>query len=339
MRDGGQLPAILSASDVGMLLDYPSLIAALETMLQAGCEAPQRHHHTVPVPGGSAATLLLMPAWIPGRYLGTKIAHVFPDNGARGLPAVRSVYLLSSGETGELLAIMDGNALTTRRTVAASALAARFLARRDATRLLVVGTGQIARQIAHAHAAVRPIRHVDFWGRDLARARSLAAEFAGPGVTAGVVTDLAKACGEADIVSCCTLSRIPLVHGAWLSPGTHLDLIGGFTPEMREVDDDAVARAMVFVDTAAALSEAGDLVQPIAGGAFAAEQVVADLAAFAAGTHPGRVGEEAITLFKSVGAAFEDLAAAALCWERTLAPSAATASRGGRLARHGSPIS
>lgn len=308
--------AVLDAAAVAARLDYPSLVAALDEAFRTGCESPARHHHPVAVPGGPEAMLLLMPAWLPGRFIGTKVVNVFPGNGARGLPAVQSVYLLASGETGELLAILDGATLTTRRTVAASSLAVRYLARPESSRLLIVGTGQVAAAIAASHAAVRPIREVAVWGRDPARAAALAARLAAEGFDAHPAADLPAAVAAADIVSCCTLSRTPLVEGAWLRPGTHLDLIGGFTPEMREADDAAVARATVVVDTPAALAEAGDLIGPTATGALRPDGIATDLFGLASGRHPGRRRAEEITLFKSVGAAIEDLAAAVLCHTR-----------------------
>lgn len=309
----------LSADDLRRLLDRLSLVNAIGAMFRDGCEAPVRHHHTVAVPGGTDATLLLMPAWVPGRFVGTKIANVFPDNGARGLPAVQSLYLLFSGETGELLATVDGAELTTRRTVAASALAARHLARPDASRLLIVGTGQLAGHLAQSHAAVRPIREVTVWGRDPQKAADLAARLADEGFDARPAPDLAAAVAAADIVSCATLTREPLVRGEWLRPGTHLDLIGGFRPDMREADDEAVRRASVFIDTEGALHEAGDIVAPLRAGLIGEGDVLADLPALTRGRHPGRRSADEITLFKSTGAAAEDLAAAILAYERATA--------------------
>ncbi len=312
----------LDADAVRRALDRPSLIEALATMFREGCETPVRHHHPVAVPGGADATLLLMPAWIPGRYNGTKVVNVSPDNGAFGLTAVQSLYLLFSGRTGELLATFDGAELTTRRTVAASSLAARYLARADAQALLVVGTGHVAQQIAASHAAIRPIRQVGVHGRDKAKTSALASALRDQGFEAAVVSDLAAAVAEADIVSCATLSREPLIKGEWLRPGTHLDLIGGFTPLMREADDDAIRRSSVFIDTEGARHEAGDIVAPLGSGVLGPDGVLADLADLVGGRHPGRTRDDEITLFKSVGAASEDLAAAALAYERTLGAKA-----------------
>lgn len=309
----------IGQSAVAAALDRAALIDALAEAFRAGCVAPTRHHHRIGVPGGRDATLLLMPAWIPGRYIGTKVADVFPDNGAYSLPAVQSLYLLFSGRTGELLATIDGGELTTRRTVAASSLAVRYLARPEAARLLIVGTGQVAAQIAASHAAVRPIRQVDVWGRNAASAERLAERLRADGFAARAVSDLAGATAQADIVTCSTLSTEPLVQGAWLRPGAHVDLIGGFTPAMREVDSAAVSASTVYVDTYAAVQEAGDLVVPLAEAAIRRDAIVADLADLASGRHAGRRAAGEITLFKSVGAAIEDLAAAILCYERVSA--------------------
>jgi alanine dehydrogenase len=306
----------LSTDDLCELLDRASLIDALEQMFRQGCEAPVRHHHTMAMPGGPDATLLLMPAWIPGQFIGTKAANVFPGNGAVGLPAVQSVYLLFSGRTGELLAIMAGAELTTRRTVAASSLALRFLARPDASRLVLVGTGEVARQIPASHAAVRPIADVVVWGRDSDKAAELARSLAAQGFRASATRDLADAVGTADIVSAATLSREPLIKGEWLRPGTHLDLIGGFTPLMREADDEAVRRSSVFIDTEGARHEAGDIVQPLKTGVLTEERILADLPDLARARHPGRTSPDEITLFKSTGASAEDLAAAILAYSR-----------------------
>ena len=307
----------IDAAALADMLDYPSLIAALRTAFQGNAVAPPRHHHHLaPGPGAPEGTVLLMPAWVPGRYLGVKVVNVFAANGAAGLPAVHGVYLLFSGQTGVPLATLDGGELTARRTAAASALAAGYLARPDAERLLVVGTGRLAHHLAAAHAGIRPIRAIEIWGRNPARAAAVAAGLAAAGLPATPVENLPEAAARADIVSCATLSRTPLIQGEWLRPGAHLDLVGGFTPAMRETDDAAVARAHVFIDTAGAIAEAGDIAAPLASGRLARADIRADLHDLSCGTHPGRTAADEITLFKSVGAATEDLAGAILAYER-----------------------
>ncbi|HZH29010.1 MAG TPA: ornithine cyclodeaminase family protein [Azospirillaceae bacterium] len=308
---------ILAAAEVDAALPIPGLVDRLQAMFRDGCDVPLRHHHTVPVPGGPDGTLLLMPAWQQGRHLGIKIVTVFPGNADRGLTSVLGSYLLLDGTTGQTLAMLDGTMLTLRRTAAASALAARFLARPDASVLAMVGTGALAPHLVRAHRAVRPIREVRIWGRSADKAEALAARLSaeraaqGPAIMA--VADLATAVRGSDVVSCATLSRSPLVQGGWLKPGAHLDLVGGFTPEMREADDEAVRRASVFVDTRqGACKEAGDIVQPLRSGVLSEADVRGDLYELARGTVAGRRGADEITFFKSVGTALEDLAAAQL---------------------------
>ncbi|MFN3506804.1 MAG: ornithine cyclodeaminase family protein [Allorhizobium sp.] len=296
-------------------LDWDATIAALASMFQSGCVMPVRHHHTVGVPGEADATLLLMPAWQPGQYIGVKLVSVFPDNHLRALPAIHGSYLLSSGRTGELLAVLDGGELTARRTAAASALAARYLAREDASTLLVVGTGRLSVNLIEAHSRVRPIKRVLIWGRDKTKAAEAAAEAGKLGHQVTVADNLETAARQADIISCATLSRSPLICGEWLKPGSHLDLIGAFTKDMRESDDEAVRRARVFVDTrAGAFAEAGDILQPIASGVITEDHVIGELADLVGGRQ-GRRSSDDITLFKSVGAALEDLAGAILAYE------------------------
>lgn len=307
------------AAAVDRALSYPALVDVLEAAFARGAIAPLRHHHAIALEGRPEATLLLMPAWeasapgahTAGRYLGVKSVTVFPDNATRGKPAIFGTYLLFSAETGETLAVMDAARLTAWRTGAASALASRYLSRPDARRLVMVGAGVLAPQLIRAHASVRPIREVAIWNRSAPRARELAAFLAGTGLAVSVADDLEAAVRSADIVSTATISSEPLVRGAWLRPGTHVDCVGAYRPSMRETDDAVVARARIFVDTrAGAFGEAGDILQPIQAGVIGKEAVLADLFDLTRGTAAGRRTGEEITLFKSVGAAIEDLAAA-----------------------------
>ncbi|MGE0724029.1 MAG: ornithine cyclodeaminase family protein [Alphaproteobacteria bacterium] len=308
---------MIDAAAVERALDFPSLVAALDAAFRDGREVPPRHHHAIPQPSGKDAVLLLMPAWSRGGAVGIKIVTVYPDNRERGLSGVLGTYLLLDGATGAPRAVMDGTMLTRRRTAAASALAASYLARRDASRMVMVGTGALAPHLVHAHAAVRPIREVAVWGRRPEAAADLARRLAADGFAARATDDLAAAVALADLVSCATPSTAPLVRGAWLRPGTHVDLVGGFTPVMREVDDEAVRRARIFVDGRAdALHEAGDLIQPIRAGVISEASIIADLFDLARAQAKGRGGADEITLFKSVGTALEDLAAAELVLTR-----------------------
>lgn len=306
---------MITAEEVATSLAWPALVERLAMTFREGVESPPRHHHAMHRPDGEA-TMLLMPAWEPDGYIGMKMVNVFPQNAEHGLPAISGVYLLSEGTHGRPLACLDGSELTRRRTAAASALAARELARDDASTLLVVGTGKLAPMVIEAFAAVRPIEKVRIWGRHPDKAERLAAEYADRFDTAAV-TDLEAATRDADLVSCVTLSTEPLIHGDWLSPGTHLDLIGAFRPSMRETDAECLARSEVFVDTyAGARGEAGDILQAVDEGRFAFDDIQGELVELLRGERPGRSSRDAITLFKSVGASLEDLAAAIEVWER-----------------------
>ena len=300
---------MIPADAVHAALDWRSLVDALRAAFVAGATAPVRSSHAV-TPEGDR--LLLMPAW-DGAGLGVKIVTVFPRNRERGIASVGALYVLMDGTTGHPVALIDGEALTLRRTAAASALASTYLARADARTLLVVGTGALAPFMAEAHCAVRQVDRVMVWGRHPERAEHVAAGLAARGMPATPAGELVRALAQADIVSCATTARAPIVRGAQVRAGTHVDLVGAFTRDMRESDDDLVARARVFVDTyAGALKEAGDLVQPIETGAIARAHVLAELAELCAGTHGGRERGDEVTLFKSVGTALEDLCAARL---------------------------
>jgi ornithine cyclodeaminase/alanine dehydrogenase-like protein (mu-crystallin family) len=310
--------------DVDAALVYPQLVDILEAAFAKGAISPPRHHHAVALDGRPEATLLLMPAWealapgspYAGRYMGVKAVTVFPDNAAHGKPAVFGTYLLLSAETGDTLAVMDATRLTAWRTAAASALASRYLSRADASRLLMIGAGALAPFLVRAHASVRPIREVAIWNRSCPRAEALVAALAKTGIAAAIADDLETAVRRADIVSTATLSAEPLVRGAWLQAGTHLDCVGAFKASMRETDDEAVRRARIFVDTrAGAFAEAGDILQPLQVGVIGKEAVLGDLYDLTRGSVAGRGGPQEITMFKSVGASIEDLAAAIAVYE------------------------
>jgi ornithine cyclodeaminase/alanine dehydrogenase-like protein (mu-crystallin family) len=301
-------------------LPFDRLQLALQTMFVQGCEVPPRHVHRIT--GDQApGTVLIMPAWTP-THLGIKTVNIFPDNHLRGLPGLFSVYTLFDATTGQPLAQMDGDVITARRTAAASALAARCILRADAAprSLLVVGTGRVGSLLPPAYAHAMRLQRVAVWDRRPEKAAALAARLCVQGLPAAAVTDLPDAVARADVVCCATLAREPVVQGAWLRPGSHLDLIGSFTPEMREADDDAFRNAVLFVDTPEALQKSGDLLGPLARGVFRAGDVAGTLAQLCRGeVRAPAPGQR--TVFKSVGTALEDLAAAVLVYT-TGVPSA-----------------
>jgi ornithine cyclodeaminase len=308
----------IDAARTRELLAFEPLVAALRRAFAAGCRVPPRHTHTVEVEEGKAGTVLIMPAWNGDGYLGIKTICIYPGNAALGLPGLHATYMLYDARTGVPLARIDGTELTTRRTAAASALAASYLARPDASMLAIVGTGRIASVLAQAYRVVRPIRCVRVWGRTASRAAELVARLRAEGFDADVAPDLEVAVHTADIVTCATLATEPLVHGRWLRPGVHLDLIGAFAPGMRESDDECFRGTRVFVDTYEAESKAGDLISPLRHGVLHESGIQGRLEELCRGVHPGRRQEHEITVFKSVGTALEDLAAAVLVYERAL---------------------
>src|SRR5499426_4029269 len=309
----------IPADWVHAALEWRALVDALREAFRSGANAPLRASHPV-TPAGDR--LLLMPAW-DAASLGVKIVTVFPRNLAQGLASVSALYLLLDGVTGHPLALIDGEALTKRRTAAASALASIYLSRPNSRRLLVVGAGALAPYMAAAHCAVRPIEKVLVWGRTGKHIEATVARLKADGLAAQVCSDLAAGLAACDIVTCATTAREPIVLGRLVRPGTHVDLAGAFTPEMRESDDDLIRRAEVFVDTSVgALKEGGDLVQPMNKSTIGREHVRAELADLVAGRHPGGRGPEEITVFKSVGTALEDLCAARLVYERVTARQA-----------------
>jgi ornithine cyclodeaminase len=304
----------MDAAETRAALSFDRLIPALHEGFAQGATVPTRHHHSLPQADGTTGVLLLMPGWQDGGYLGVKVATIYPGNGARGLPAVHSSYLLCEVATGRPLAMIDGNEITNRRTVGVAALAASYLARDDAEALLIVGAGRIASLAAEAFRAVRPIRRVTVWNLNRSKAATLADQLADQGFEASVALSLRAAVEAADIVSCATLATEPLIRGEWLRPGTHLDLIGSFTPDMREADDTCFARGRVYLDTRDALVESGDLA-----GVVGEDAVAGTLADLCAGRVAGRRDRDEITIFKAVGTALADVAAATAAY-RALFP-------------------
>lgn len=305
---------VIDAAGVDAALDFPGLIGAIEAALRSDIVVPVRHHHTIARAEG-AATHLIMPAWDGGAagYLGVKVVNVFPGNAARGLPTIMGSYLLMDGESGAPLAVLDGARLTLWRTAAASALAARYLARPDAHVHLMVGAGALAPFFIRAHRAVRPLARTILWNKTRANAETLASELARSGIVVEVADDLETAIREADIISTATLSTTPLVHGDWLKPGAHLDCVGAYSASMRETDDACVLKARLFADVrASVLKEGGDFVQPIRAGLIAESKIEADLFDLARGNVTFQRGDGEVTFYKSTGSAVFDLAAAAL---------------------------
>lgn len=306
---------ILDAEATREALAFGRLIPAIRKMFVAGCEVPPRQSHTITHADGTTATVLIMPAWQADGFLGVKTVNVVPENVARELPSVFATYTLFDARTGTPLAHIDGNEITARRTAAASALAASMLARTDSRRLLIVGAGRVGSVLAEAYREVLPIEEVMIWDRREAAAEALVARLSTSGIGARRVADLADAVARADVVSCATTTSEPLIRGAWLQSGSHLDLIGSFTPAMREADDECFSGASIYIDTDEALRKSGDLLGPLSRNVFRIEDVRGTLGDLCRRGKPVRMSESERTVFKSVGTALEDLAAATLAYQ------------------------
>jgi len=302
--------------EVARATPWPDLIGSIEDIFVSnGAVAPDRTVHNVSVPGGADASLLLKPGWVIGEVIAVKVVTFFPENGAKGLATVNGGVLMFSAVDGTFLGACDGNVLTSRRTAAASAVAADRLARQDAKHLLVVGTGALGPMTAQAHATVREFDRISVWGRAASKANAVAQELRELGLPATASNDLDASVADADVISCVTGSTSPLIKGVLLKDGVHVDLIGSFSPHMRESDDDTIGRARVWVDTKNDAILAGDLAQPLESGVFSINDIEGDLAELISGRCPSRNNDTEITLFKSAGTALEDVAAARLVFD------------------------
>ncbi len=293
--------------------DFETLVERLRTAFKENTiNVPMRHHHDFPNPEvGADSTLLLMPAWNPSKEAGVKIVTVSPKNGQLGLPSIQGSYIYLDALNGSVKALLEAKQLTAARTAATSALASSFLSKRDASTLLMIGTGALAPQLIKAHASVRPIKQVYVWGRNFDKAEAVCLQLKHENFELQPIKDIEEKISEVDIISSATLSPTPLVKGELLRPGQYVDLVGAYKKDMREADDKAIKKATVFVDTfEGGLKESGDIVIPIANGILKPEEIKADLFGLCDNKHRGRVNDQEVIVFKSVGHALEDLTAA-----------------------------
>ena len=294
--------AYLDRAEVARLAPYGPLVDHLH---QGHLGAPAHVRRVVYSPPDADQVFLGLPAWQPGEAVGVKLVTVFPDNpGTLGLPSVQAVYALFDGGDGRPLAIMDGTELTYRKTSADSALGSRILSRPDSRTLLMVGAGGLAPHLIAAHREVRPsLERVLIWNRTRSKAEKLASDLG-----AEVAADLDRAVASADIICSATMTTDPLIAGDLLRPGTHLDLVGAFLPHCREVDDQVIRRATIFVDSYdAAVHESGDLAIPLGSGLITEADIQADLFELCRGDHPGRQDPGQITMFENGGGGHLDL--------------------------------
>lgn len=293
--------------------DFPELISVLKDGFRyQKILVPQRHHYDFPNPEvGVDSTMLLMPAWNPGKEAGVKIATVSPENGRFDLPSIQGIYILMDALKGTVKAIFQAKGLTAKRTAAASALASSFLSRADSSSLLMIGTGELSANLIKAHASIRPIENVYVWGRNLVKAQAICNQLQNDCFNIQAVATIEEKISEVDIVSCATLSQTPLIFGKRLKTGQHIDLVGAYKKDMREADDETMSKASVYVDTLqGGLMESGDIVIPLQRGILKKEDIKGDLFGLCSDRAKGRTHPKEITVFKSVGHALEDLIAA-----------------------------
>ena len=300
-----------TGSDVHSKLEYCSLVEALIQHHRRDIDAVESHVMEQPLASGSAAHFLTLPAWQRDRAIGAKLVSVFPDNehNGSGLPSVQAVYVLFDGKDGRPVATIDGTALTLRKTAGDSAVGAHYLAAQNAKTMLMVGAGAMAPHLIMAHLSVRPsIREVLVWNRTAARAETLVAQLDIAGVAISASSDIENAARAADIISCATMATEPLIKGEWLKPGAHLDLVGSYTPEMHECDEEAIRRSSIFVDSMwSALDDCGEMTSALASGLITREDICADNFRLARSEHSGRTSDEEITLYKNGGGGHLDL--------------------------------
>lgn len=301
----------ISAEQILENFSYQEFIPILQEAFCGDYEVPNRHHYDYDNGvGPNKSVLLIMPAWSNKEYVGVKVVTVSPYNGQFNLPGIQGVYTLIEAKNGLVKAQIDAKVLTVKRTAATSALASSFLSRKDSKILLMIGTGALSPELIQAHCAVRPIEKVLIWGRNFEKAKKMASEFKLEGIHFTAIESIEEGMMEADIISVATLSQAPLVFGKWLKTGQHLDLVGAYRPDIREADDECIDRSSVFIDHEGALKETGDVVIPLNNGTLDNKDIKADLFELCNGAKEGRINNEEITWFKSVGHALEDLSGA-----------------------------
>lgn len=308
------------AEQVHAACDYPLLVEALRRYHLEDIDTVGDQMLSQPSPDGGDDILFLRSAWQRGQVLGTKVITGFWNNpSSQGLPAVHAIYCLFSGGDGRPLAVLDGTALTLRKTAANSALGASYLARNDVENMLMVGAGAMAPHLIMAHTAIRPsIRHVAVWNRTPDKAEAVIKDLeshqghqghqAMAGLTFEITTNLRTAVGRADLISSATRTEEPIIKGTWLQPGTHLDLVGAYKKDMREADDETMRIASIFVNSReSTLDDIGEIAIPIKNGVITEQDILADHFQLARGKHSGRASDDEITLFKNGGGGHLDL--------------------------------
>jgi len=292
-------------------LPYPLLVDALAQGLQQFAETPARSFFS---PNQDASCVMIMPAWRPHQMMGVKLVSVWPENNAKGESAVSAVYVLISCLDGRPLAVLDGTELTLRRTAAAAALAAKRLARENSETLAVLGTGSLSVPLVQAHTDTMRFKNVLVWGRQFYKAQLVVNQLRELGIEVHAMGDLHKTLAMSDVVAVATTATEPFLKAAWVRPGTHISLVGAFTPQMAEAEPGLISKSQLFADCrASVLEKGGEVFQAIEQGLILDSDIIADLAELTAQSDRSwRHDAQAITVFKSVGFALLDLIAAEL---------------------------
>jgi len=292
-------------------LPYPLLVDALAQGLQQFAETPARSFFS---PNQDASCVMIMPAWRPHQMMGVKLVSVWPENNAKGESAVSAVYVLISCLDGRPLAVLDGTELTLRRTAAAAALAAKRLARDNSETLAVLGTGSLSVPLVQAHTDTMRFKNVLVWGRQFYKSQLVVNQLRELGIEVRAMGDLHKTLAMSDVVAVATTATEPFLKAAWVRPGTHISLVGAFTPQMAEAEPGLISKSQLFADCrASVLEKGGEVFQAIEQGLILDSDIIADLAELTAQPDRSwRHDAQAITVFKSVGFALLDLIAAEL---------------------------
>ena len=306
---------VITAGQVHASLSFPDFIKALHDAFSGRYTMPPRQVMLLDETSGSHDAFAMLPSW-NDEVIALKAFTYFPDN-QPPRQTLHSQILLFDRQGGEPLALVDGVSVTCWRTAGVSALASQLLSRPQSETLLLLGTGKLAPYLIRAHASVRPLKKVLIWGRTPEKAAALVLSAAKelPSLEFEAVTDLPKACRQADIVVCATGSAEILIRGEWIAPGTHTDFLGNHHATKRECDTAMVTRSRVFVDTRAnCFKEAGEILIPVAEGSFSTDQVAGELSELCTGSVAARQDDLEVTLFKSVGCALGDLCGAVIAW-------------------------
>jgi ornithine cyclodeaminase/alanine dehydrogenase-like protein (mu-crystallin family) len=322
-RPPAQAPTslILTRQDIARLMTGAAWLDAVEIGFRAAAEGKAHAPPPMTLPGtGGAFHAKGASLGLDRPYVGLKLNGNFPDNAAlRGLPTIQGALLLCDGETGSLLAIMDSIEMTLGRTAAATALAARFLARPDSSTVLICGCGAQGRAQLAALRDVLPLARAFAWDRDESRARAFAEDMAGETFPVDPVGDLAAAARRSDVIVTCTTAREPFLDAGFVRPGTFVAAVGADSPDKSEIDPGLMATALVVADVLDQCAVMGDLRLAFASALMTPGGVHAELGDLVAGRKPGRTSDAQVTLFDSTGTALQDVAAAAFVYERAIA--------------------